>query len=76
MADLLTSYIDPIKLREKARLLRKETGDERWKAPSKQASVPIRRRRYRLSVMFLFYLFYRPSTSLLIARDGYSREIN
>ncbi|KAI4599313.1 hypothetical protein KJ359_002272 [Pestalotiopsis sp. 9143b] len=29
----LSPFIDPVKLREKARALRKETGDDRWKAP-------------------------------------------
>ncbi|KAI3341705.1 major facilitator superfamily domain-containing protein [Ustulina deusta] len=31
----------PIKLREKARLLRKETGDERWKAPIEKSTKSI-----------------------------------
>lgn len=38
-AKLLTCCTDPIKLREKARLMRKETGDDRWKAPSKQIAT-------------------------------------
>ncbi|KAI3317639.1 MFS general substrate transporter [Xylariaceae sp. AK1471] len=33
----------PIKLREKARLLRKETGDERWKAPMEKSTKSIPR---------------------------------
>jgi hypothetical protein len=60
MGRLLTSCIDPIKLREKARLLRKETGDERWKAPSKQA-VPLRPRRDANLVHLRYPLFDRTS---------------
>ncbi|KAJ8121647.1 hypothetical protein O1611_g10047 [Lasiodiplodia mahajangana] len=36
----LLGGFNPIKLREKARRLRKETGDDRWKAPSKRAAHP------------------------------------
>lgn len=37
------TIIDPIKLREKARLLRKETGDDRWKSPMEKSTKSIPR---------------------------------
>ncbi len=32
---------DPIKLREKARIIRKETGDDRWKAPMEKSTKSV-----------------------------------
>lgn len=38
---VLTNVIDPIRLREKARKLRKETGDDRWKAPMETSTKSV-----------------------------------
>ncbi|KAL7624437.1 hypothetical protein AAE478_006002 [Parahypoxylon ruwenzoriense] len=37
----LSPFIDPIKLRDKARILRKETGDDRWKAPMEKSTKSV-----------------------------------
>lgn len=38
---MLTSSIDPVVLRSKARQLRKDTGDERWKAPMEKVEKSV-----------------------------------
>ncbi|KAI1343822.1 MFS general substrate transporter [Xylariaceae sp. FL0016] len=37
----LTEFADPIRLREKARAMRKKTGDDRWKAPMENSTKSI-----------------------------------
>ncbi|KAI0394552.1 MFS general substrate transporter [Xylariaceae sp. FL0594] len=56
----------PIKLREKARLLRKETGDERWKAPMEKStrSIP---RTIGLSLLRPFQLLIFEPMCLLLS---------
>ncbi|KAI8944078.1 major facilitator superfamily domain-containing protein [Xylaria longipes] len=61
-----TYYADPIKLREKARRLRKETGDERWKAPMEKSTKSIPRT-IALSLMRPFQLLALEPMCLLLS---------
>ncbi|KAI0537053.1 major facilitator superfamily domain-containing protein [Xylaria digitata] len=56
----------PIKLREKARLLRKETGDERWKAPMEKSTKSIPRT-IALSLLRPFQLLALEPMCLLLS---------
>ncbi|TRX92787.1 hypothetical protein FHL15_006193 [Xylaria flabelliformis] len=56
----------PIKLREKARQLRKETGDERWKAPMEKSTKSIPRT-IALSLMRPFQLLALEPMCLLLS---------
>ncbi|KAI1146709.1 MFS general substrate transporter [Nemania diffusa] len=56
----------PIKLREKARLLRKETGDDRWKAPMEKSTKSIPRT-IALSLLRPFQLLALEPMCLLLS---------
>ncbi|KAI0518585.1 major facilitator superfamily domain-containing protein [Xylaria bambusicola] len=56
----------PIKLREKARLMRKETGDERWKAPMEKSTKSIPRT-VGLSLLRPFQLLLLEPMCLLLS---------
>ncbi|RYC61973.1 hypothetical protein CHU98_g4244 [Xylaria longipes] len=62
----LLGGFNPIKLREKARRLRKETGDERWKAPMEKSTKSIPRT-IALSLMRPFQLLALEPMCLLLS---------